>query len=406
MKVLVLTTSYPLFAESVSGIFIRRLLENMPDNVQCLVVAPYDPYSDSSALDQENIRVKIFQYAPKFLSKLAHRPGGIPVALKQNRFLYLIVPFFLLSMLLVTLRYIRGTDVIHANWAISGLIAGFIGRITGIPVITTLRGSDVPQADTKTVNQWILSKALTLSTQIVTVSQALKVKMKTEYPDFSARISVIENGVGDEFLSLATARRESAAISKPTTEKITNLLTIGSLIPRKGVVQIFEALSVLTGESVYFLHVVGDGPLRKVLEKTAQDLGIANRVNFLGTIDADKIPALLEQVDIFVLASHWEGRPNAVIEAMAAGLPVIASDIAGMNELVVDGKTGLLFTDGDSHALSSCIKKLSENSEQAFHYGQAGSKRIREMELHWSNTAQQYLNLYQACLAVAAAGKR
>ncbi|HED15260.1 MAG TPA: glycosyltransferase family 4 protein, partial [Gammaproteobacteria bacterium] len=348
MKILVLTTSYPLFPESVSGLFVKRLLESLPDEAQLRVLTPYDPYAAAIRSDRKNIHISVFRYAPGFLSNLAHRPGGIPVALKQNRFLYLVVPFFLLAMLAATLRHARNVDVIHANWAITGAIAGFAGWITGTPVVTTLRGSDIPQGRVKSFSGWLLLKTLALSSWVVTVSEAFERKMKQEFPRFADKIMMIENGVGDEFLSIAATR------TVPT--KIVNLLTIGSLIPRKGMQHILEALAGLADKHTFLLRIAGDGPLREQLKKKARDLGIDKQVEFLGSVDAQRIPVLLQQANVFVLASHWEGRPNAVLEAMAAGLPVIASDIDGVNELVVEARTGLLFQDGDSNALGGCIE--------------------------------------------------
>ncbi|VAX12936.1 hypothetical protein MNBD_GAMMA24-1052 [hydrothermal vent metagenome] len=392
MRLLVLTTSYPLTPESVSGIFVKRLLLGFPDDVECQVLTPYDPCASVIYSDKKNIRINTFRYAPGFLSNLAHRPGGIPVALKQNRFFYLVVPFFLLTMLVATFRHARKVDVIHANWAISGAIAGFAGWITGTPVVTTLRGSDIPQGKARFFSGWLLLKTLSLSTRVVTVSEAFAQKMKQEFPCFADKIMMIENGVGDEFLSIAATRI--------TPGKVINLLSIGSLIPRKGMLHILEALAGLAKEHPFILRLAGDGPLREQLEKKARELGIEKQVEFLGSVDAEKIPALLKQAHVFVLASHWEGRPNAVLEAMAAGLPVIASDIDGVNELVVEGQTGLLFRDGDSDALRECIERIMADPAQAAVYGQAGSLRIAEKGLQWRNTAQRYMQLYRTCSAV------
>jgi len=397
MRILVLTTSYPLFPASVSGIFVKRLLLGFPDDVECQVLTPYDPCASTIFSDRKNIRIKTFRYAPGFLSNLAHRPGGIPVALKQNRFFYLVVPFFLLTMLVATLRHARKVDVIHANWAISGAIAGFAGWITGTPVVTTLRGSDIPQGRAKFFSGWLLLKTLALSARVVTVSEAFAKKMKQEFPRFADKIMVIENGVGDEFLSIAAMRE--------VPKKVINLLAIGSLIPRKGMLYILEALAKLSEKYAFILRLAGDGPLREQLENKARELGIDKQVEFLGSVDAEKIPLLLKQADLFVLASHWEGRPNAVLEAMATGLPVVASDIDGVNELVVDGQTGLLFRDGDSEALRGCIERIMGDPAQAAAYGQAGSLRIVEKGLQWRNTAQRYMQLYRIC-AVTETGNK
>jgi len=108
----------------------------------------------------------------------------------------------------------------------------------------------------------------------------------------------------------------------------------------------------------------------------------------------DDIPSYLSDSDIFVLASWSEGRPMAVIEAMAAGLPVIASNIEGVNEIVQNDVTGLLFEPGDETQLAKHIANLSSDPEMRKRFGQAGRQYISDNKLLWSDTARQYEDIY------------
>jgi len=123
---------------------------------------------------------------------------------------------------------------------------------------------------------------------------------------------------------------------------------------------------------------VGDGPLRGKLEGLVRELGLENRVRFLGSKDREEIPEILAITDIFVLPSLSEGLPTAVIEAMAAGCPVVATAVGGTAEVVADGETGLLVPPRDPDALAEGMKILLQSRATRRKMGEAGAKRARE----------------------------
>jgi glycosyltransferase involved in cell wall biosynthesis len=128
------------------------------------------------------------------------------------------------------------------------------------------------------------------------------------------------------------------------------------------------------------LRLVGDGPLRESCEALARELGIYERVEFLG--NRDDVPSLLASSDIFVLASKFEMLPISALEAMRAGLPVIASEVGGVRETVVHGETGLLVPSGSVPALAQALTRLTRDSDLRLRFGRAGRRRFVERFLY------------------------
>lgn len=143
----------------------------------------------------------------------------------------------------------------------------------------------------------------------------------------------------------------------------------------KGHDTLLEAVDVLRRQGISsHLWLVGDGELRRSIEAKAKSLGLGQNVRFLGT--RTDIPDILADTDVFVLASLWEGLPGAVMEAMAVRLPVVATRVGGVPELVVDGETGLLVTAGDAEALATALERLIGDRGLCSRLGQAGHRRI------------------------------
>lgn len=387
-----LSTSYPLSGNSTSGIFVARLAESLANDFPVHVVTPAAT-EGTPPVSRKNIIVAPFRYAPRKWQRLAHAPGGIPVALQQHRWLYLLLPFFLLAMLLGIARYGFRCGIAHANWAICGAIAGIAGKICGFPVLTTLRGEDVTRAKKSRIDRAILSLCVSSSDHVIGVSQAIVNQLMATYPQATGKIAMIPNGVDDELLAIHRADRPAG----PHTA--VRLLTIGSLIPRKGMDIIIRALSIVDQTQPCHLTIAGDGPEADHLKTLARLAGLEDRITFLGSVPPTGVAKLLADADVFILASHSEGRPNVVLEAMAAELPVIASDIDGTRELVAHDRTGLLFQDGAAEQLAKHIAILASDTLSRQEMGRNARKYILDQGLRWSDTAEQYGELYKKMLA-------
>jgi glycosyltransferase involved in cell wall biosynthesis len=173
------------------------------------------------------------------------------------------------------------------------------------------------------------------------------------------------------------------------------LVTVGRLAAPKDAVTLVRALSALRGRSFEAVFV-GDGPDRPAVEEEVRRLGLESVVELLG--ERDDVPELLATADVFVLSSHSEGLPLSILEAMATGLPVVASNVGGVSEVVVEGDTGLLVPPGDAQSLAAAIERLLEDPVLRRRLGEAG--RIRAAE-HFDLAAvhEAHLDLYRRMLA-------
>jgi glycosyltransferase involved in cell wall biosynthesis len=140
------------------------------------------------------------------------------------------------------------------------------------------------------------------------------------------------------------------------------LFCVARLSSEKGLSFLIQGLKLLRDRGLDLeLRLAGDGPRRIQLEQTARSLGISNYVHFLGYLTEDAVISELRDADIFVLPSFIEGLPVSAMEAMAVGLPVIATNIAGTSELVEDGKNGVLIRPSDAQALADAVVRLIED---------------------------------------------
>jgi glycosyltransferase involved in cell wall biosynthesis len=152
---------------------------------------------------------------------------------------------------------------------------------------------------------------------------------------------------------------------------------IGRLWPQKRVKDIIWAADLIkcVRDDVHLL-IIGDGPQRRRLERYAEQCDVMDKVHFLG--ERNDIPRILPHLDLLLLASSYEGQSNAVMEAMSAGIPVVASDIPGNRDLVVPGETGFLFDVGDRGGIAQKSLMILDDTELASRLGSAGKRRMLE----------------------------
>lgn len=394
LKVLFVTTSFPISAGSSSGIFVARLVESLSKYIDITVLTP-DGDRPHDHPCTRNPKVFPFVYAPKAWQRLAHKPGGIPGALQERAWNFLLVPFFCLSMFISCLRRATGCDIINANWAITGCVACAAGILTGKPVVTTLRGSDYNRARSSLLDRWILRFCLHFSQQIITVNAEMARDLKLRFPHWSHKVVVIENGVAEEFFFDPPIK--DGKKNKDTLD----LLTIGNLTRNKDIATVIRAISQVRDVVKVRLTVIGDGPEMGALRQMAEEYKVARIVHFVGRISPDQIPSFLVSTDAVVIASHSEGRPNVLIEAMAAGRAVIATNIDGITELIEHERNGLLFGPGTSSELAEGIQKLFIQPELIRKLGDAGREFVKRRNLTWEAAAKRYIDLYNSILLEA-----
>jgi glycosyltransferase involved in cell wall biosynthesis len=213
--------------------------------------------------------------------------------------------------------------------------------------------------------------------------------------------AVIRNGIDTAAFQQPVARRHWRALHGFSDSDFL-IVSAGRLDPQKNPLGLMNAFAhAFAGQPHAHLLLAGDGSLRDVCRKHILELGLAGRVHLLGTQTA--IMETLASCDLFALASDWEGTPLAVIEAMAAGLPVVATAAGGVPELVADGLTGLLAPVGDMDALATALGRLSRDASLRQIMGQAA--RLRSAEYGGGPMVSAYASLFERLAAQPAEGR-
>lgn len=338
MKIGLITTSYPLEQNPSSGIFVKRLVDALRKSISVSVLTP----AGKSKKFLPDSDLQLFRYAPRSYQCLAHQTGGIPHALRTKKINYLLIPFFLLSLFWSSIFLARKVDLLHANWSVTGCVAGIAGLLTKTPVITTLRGDDIKLASNSLIFRAVLRVCLRLDVQTVAVNHSIVNSLISTYNIGMDTICCIPNGVQKSFYKKRVDRIHDAV----------EIISVGSLIPRKGVDVLIRALAQLK-DYQWLLTIVGDGSERYNIEKLIQKYSLEDRITITGLVHPDNVAPLLKKADVFVLSSYSEGRPNVVLEAMAAGLAVVSSDI--------DGIDGLIYQKGNCSEMRGVLETLMKD---------------------------------------------
>lgn len=320
--------------------------------------------------------------------RLAQQSGGVAPGLRHRPWRAVFIPPLLLSLAWRVLVRAGTADVIHANWAICGAMAVAVGRLRRRPVVTTLRGDDVKRANHAIVDRWLLNIAVSGSHKIVCVSEAMASDLRGYSPANAAKIAVVHNGVDDAFLSVSRA---------PVLPGIVRIGAVGSLIRRKGFDILLSALALMKRRDEVRLLLVGDGPERSKLEDHAKQLGIADRVEFVGEIPPPDMPAFFAGIELFVLSSRSEGRPNVVIEALAAGVPVVSTHLPGVADLVDPGKTGWLVRQEDPQAMADALDQACSDPRNCLLMGQA-ARATMSADGGWVRAATEYRSILDSVI--------
>jgi glycosyltransferase involved in cell wall biosynthesis len=286
----------------------------------------------------------------------------------------------------------HGSEAVIAFFTLPcGPVAWMLEAALGLPYVVSLRGGDVPGLVERI--GWLHALATPIRRGVLRGARAV-VANSESLAELSRRadpvpVQVVPNGVDCDFFRPAA---EEAPAGGPL-----RLIAVGRLLDEhKNVSALLRALGALAPglRSRFTLDVVGDGPDRARLEALARSLGLDGRVAWHGWRDKRETAELYRRAACLVNPSRYEGLPNTVLEAMASGLPVIASDVGGNNEAVEHEATGWLFPLGREGALEACLERLA--SEEAARRAMGARARSRVLERHsWTQAAQAYAALLQ-----------
>jgi glycosyltransferase involved in cell wall biosynthesis len=391
VRLLAVTTSFPLRKGSSAGVFVQRLYEHLPEHWRVTVICPDDD-GPSRAEDSRTGRILLHpvRYAPRRWRVLAQQAGGIASGLDRSRWRIALVPCMLIALWWRCLAEARRADVVHANWAICGAIAAAAAVPIRRPLVTTLRGDDVTKASSSVLHRRILAMAVGGSVAVICVSEAMAAALRALYPERARDVHVCLNGVDRAFLSVHR--------SPPVAGRL-RVASVGSLIRRKGYDVLIEAMARARCRAAIGLRIAGAGPELAALREQAARLDLSDRVEFTGELPPAQVPRFLAGADVFVLPSRSEGRPNAVIEALAAGLPVISSDLPGVEGLVEHGVNGWRVQAEDVAALASALDEANSNPGERERRAVAARSSIREQGASWAETGAAYDALFRGVLS-------
>jgi len=278
-----------------------------------------------------------------------------------------------------------GYDLVHA---FSGFPTGWLCYRAkgGPPYIISLRGSDVPGRHARLQLEYkilapVFRRIWRNAAALVACSEGLKDRALRFLPSVS--IDVIPNGVEIE--------KFHPGQSGETSDKL-RLLTVGRLSATKRVEMLIDAVEILHIDGVKLhLTVAGGGQLEPQLKDTVSNRNLGEIVEIAGRIDPEKMPHLYRESDIFVSASLQEGMSNAMLEAMASGLPIITTRCEGVDELIADN--GVIVERANAEEIAGAVRTVADNPQMRT--DMAVAARGRAKHYTWSRVADEYLSLYE-----------
>jgi D-inositol-3-phosphate glycosyltransferase len=295
-------------------------------------------------------------------------------------------------------------DLVHAHFWMSGLAALAATRGSGIPVVQTFHALGVTKRrfqgaqDTSPAARVRMERALARTVDRIVATSTDEVTELVRMGAARDRISVVPSGVDVEHFT-----PDGPIAAKGARPR---LLCVGRLVPRKGVDTVIRALAAVPDAELVIAggpdpEGLGADPEAQRLSRLAAQLGVADRVRLIGAVPRPDLPALLRSADLVVCAPWYEPFGIVPLEAMACGVPVVATAVGGFLDTVVDGATGALVPPRRPDRLAAVLRRLLAEPFWRDAYGAAGVDRVRARYC-WDRVAESTLAAYEQVLGRAA----
>lgn len=388
MNVLFLTHNFPRADGDPAGSFILRLAKALgAEGVRVRVVAPgatgLPPHESVGAVEVDR-----FRYAPRRFETLAYG-GNMAEQVRDTWSARFTLVGFLGAEFQAGVHAKREfhPDIVHAHWWFpNGLAATWVARMAGVPLVTTLHGTDVRMARNISLSRPAFRHVMQQSSQVTAVSRWLAAEAQSIV---SIRPPLVAP------MPVATELFEPAARDLRTRR----LLFVGRLMPQKGIDVLVSALALLPDD--IGLDIVGDGHDRAALEARISQLGCGARVRFHGALKQFELAPFYQRAAALVIPSSEEGLGLVAVEAQLCETPVIAFNSGGLPDVVQHDRTGILVQDRSAEALASAIIAVMSRPDRGVALGEAG--RLHALATFApESVARRYADIYRSVVGSSA----
>ncbi|MCB0065104.1 MAG: glycosyltransferase, partial [Caldilineaceae bacterium] len=424
MHIGVLTHNYPRFPGDFSGTFVEALCQEFARQQQQVTIwAPYDPAYQSAPTQPgflgacntyPPIDLHLYRYIwPERLHQLGYM-RSMQADLELRREGYLLGPNMVAAGLVKVLREVRRVrpDLLHAHWLLpNGFIGAVVSKLTGIPLVISVPGSDAQIANANPFFRLCARFAMRQARLMTANSADLRDAVATLDPHVLDKFELIIYGTDPNALQPdATGVRELRAQWHIQEVRWSNhdsrsvpftVLCVGRMVYKKGFDTFIRALAepALRDRNIVGI-MVGEGDQKAEWQALAAELGVADRLRWVGNIPKDQIAVYYNACDVLInpaVRKPIDGLNVCVLDAMSCGKPVVGSTVAGNPLAIVDGETGFLVPEGEPLALALALARLVDDPTLVAQMGKAARGRI-ECELGWPPLVQRYINYFQDLL--------
>lgn len=382
-RLLVIASTFPASEGDGTPPFVRDLAAYEARHFETRVLVPRVP-GGAAQETHGDLDIRRFAYFPRRWEALAH--GAIIENLRAHKAYALQVPALLAAEAAALRQQVKEfrPDVVHVHWVVpQGVVALVAAR--GVPMVVTTLGGDVYALNAAPFRR-LKGAVLKRASSVTTMNRDMRQRLIDLGAD-PERTHVLPMGA-----DVRGVRRNGEGVAKVPGR----ILFAGRLVEKKGANVLFDALRRLPDDGTWSLDVIGDGPLRNDLEKAAAGLP----VRFLGQATRPELAKAMAASEVFVVPSvpassgDQDGLPVVLLEAMGAGCAIVASRLAGIDEAVADGESGVLVPPGDAPALAAAIDALMHDPDRRHALGQAASARGEEFSVE--SIGARYVGLLKA----------
>lgn len=386
MKVLFVATAYPRFkGDVITPWLVELIMKLKQEGIDVSVFTSSYRGLRTHVLD--GVKVYRFRYCLKRFERFTHEETAVDRVTRgiSNVFLSMLYLIFGAWAMIRLSRHER-FDVIHTHWPFPHVIFGILGKKVGhARLFNSFYGVEI---------RWLKKKFPFMLKPFSVLMSKSDVVTAISTHTANELNGIVEMPIEIIPFSAAMAERHGR------TTETKDIIFVGRLVERKGVKYLIEAFSQVAGSIPHRLVIVGDGPERAQLEARVIRLGIENRVRFTGTISDDELKQYYQSCSFFVLPAVYdrkgdtEGLGVVLLEAMSYEKAVIASNVGGITDIVVDQENGLLVPPADAVALAQAIEKMARSRQLRKTLGRAARKTVDE-KFNWDKIVRKLIELYQ-----------